>query len=383
MTKPVDVVVVGGGLVGAALAFELCTAGLRTTLVDRHDRGRATDAGAGILSPETIVTDDAAWHALAMASADHYRQLIPELAAIGAPDTGYTRCGLLRLAFREWDDDLFATSREQILGRGPEAVRDVDPAEAQAMFPPLGPVRNALSTTRTRARIDGRLATAALLRTDADPRPRRGLRVRHRPAARRAPRRRGRDRRRHSPVRRSGRRRRSLDAGARRAARRRPADRPGPRADRPSPPGRSRHRALAHPATRPQPLRRGLARGTGRGRRDRGARRRVQRSPHRRRDAPAAGRAAPPCPRPRRRGLRRGPNRASAGQRRRRPSARAASRGATTRTSRPATEPTVCCSARTRAGSSPSCCSGATRRPISGRSHPTGSPERDPPAGTW
>jgi D-amino-acid dehydrogenase len=162
MTRPVDVVVVGGGLVGAALAYELCVAGLRTTLVDRHDRGRATDAGAGILSPETIVTDHAAWHALAMASADHYRRLIPELAAIGAPDTGYARCGLLRVAFREWDDDLFATSREQILGRCPDAVRDVGPAEAQAMFPPLGPVRAALYNAHA-ARIDGRMVTAALL----------------------------------------------------------------------------------------------------------------------------------------------------------------------------------------------------------------------------
>jgi flavin-dependent dehydrogenase len=48
-----DAVVVGGGLVGTALAYELAIAGARTALVDRHDHGRATDAGAGILSPES------------------------------------------------------------------------------------------------------------------------------------------------------------------------------------------------------------------------------------------------------------------------------------------------------------------------------------------
>ena len=48
-----DVVVIGGGLVGSALAYELVTAGADVVLVDRHDAGRATDAGAGILSPET------------------------------------------------------------------------------------------------------------------------------------------------------------------------------------------------------------------------------------------------------------------------------------------------------------------------------------------
>ncbi len=155
-------VVVGGGLVGAALAYELCRAELRTLLVDRHDPGRATDAGAGILSPETIVLDDDAWLDLAMASGEHYRRLIEELADLGASDTGYARCGLLRLAFREWDDELFATSRTQILRRCPGTVRDVDPSDAAAMFPPLGPVRAALHNPAA-ARVDGRLMTAALL----------------------------------------------------------------------------------------------------------------------------------------------------------------------------------------------------------------------------
>ena len=53
MSAP-DVVVVGGGLVGAACAYELAGAAVRVTLVDRHDAGRATDAGAGILSPQTM-----------------------------------------------------------------------------------------------------------------------------------------------------------------------------------------------------------------------------------------------------------------------------------------------------------------------------------------
>jgi D-amino-acid dehydrogenase len=162
VSTPVDAVVVGGGLVGAALAYELCGEGLHTALVDRHDRGRATDAGAGILSPETIVTKSDPWSGLAMASADHYRHLVPELAELGAPDTGYAQCGSLRLAIREWDDELFATTRQQILARSVGTVHDLDPAEARAMCPPLGTVRAALHNPQA-ARVDGRLATAALL----------------------------------------------------------------------------------------------------------------------------------------------------------------------------------------------------------------------------
>jgi D-amino-acid dehydrogenase len=52
-----DAIVVGGGVVGASTAYHLVRAGVRTLLVDRRDAGRATDAGAGILSTATN-TDD-------------------------------------------------------------------------------------------------------------------------------------------------------------------------------------------------------------------------------------------------------------------------------------------------------------------------------------
>ena len=63
-----DAVVIGGGLVGTATAYELGRAGVRILLVDRGDVGRATDAGAGILSPETAKRDDAAWVELVLAA---------------------------------------------------------------------------------------------------------------------------------------------------------------------------------------------------------------------------------------------------------------------------------------------------------------------------
>jgi len=63
-----DVAVVGGGLVGTALAYEMVTAGAKVVLIDRHDPGPATDAGAGILSPPSIGVEDPAWFGLAMAA---------------------------------------------------------------------------------------------------------------------------------------------------------------------------------------------------------------------------------------------------------------------------------------------------------------------------
>jgi D-amino-acid dehydrogenase len=157
-----DVVVVGGGLVGTALAFELADAGARTLLVDAHHAGRATDAGAGILSPETAVTDHAGWFALAMDAAGHYRRLVPVLEDDGGTATGYAVTGTIRVALREWEDEPYAAALALARQRCPDAVEQITPEEARARFPPLGEVRAAWYSPRA-ARIDGRAMTASLL----------------------------------------------------------------------------------------------------------------------------------------------------------------------------------------------------------------------------
>ncbi|HAA76706.1 TPA: hypothetical protein DCE37_16470 [Candidatus Latescibacteria bacterium] len=40
-----DAVVIGGGVVGVATAYELVWLGVKTILIERQDVGRATDAG--------------------------------------------------------------------------------------------------------------------------------------------------------------------------------------------------------------------------------------------------------------------------------------------------------------------------------------------------
>src|SRR5262245_30546823 len=141
-----DVAVVGGGLVGTATAYELARGGARTVLYDRGDVGRATDAGAGILSPETSAHDHPGWNELARAAGAHYDELIPQL-----DDTGWARCGILELATRESDLPAF----EWIAARDNGAV-EIAPDDARAMVPALGDVVRALHHPRA-ARVDGRL----------------------------------------------------------------------------------------------------------------------------------------------------------------------------------------------------------------------------------
>jgi D-amino-acid dehydrogenase len=149
-----DVAVIGGGLVGTTAAYELGRAGARTVLFDRADAGKATDAGAGILSPETAKRDDDAWTVLVRAAGLYYDELLPELDG----DTGWARCGILQLATRDTDVPPWEWVAERAMG-----AREISSDEAQAMVPVLAPVVRALHHPAA-ARVDGRLMCAAVRR---------------------------------------------------------------------------------------------------------------------------------------------------------------------------------------------------------------------------
>ncbi len=167
-----DVVVVGGGLVGASLAYELVSAGADVALVDRHDAGRATDAGAGILSPETNQDPDPAFFELGMAAAHHHRALAERLADDGITDTGFAVTGLLLVADRPGEDEYMDRAIDLVRARCPGLAEEVEPAEVTRYFPPLGPVRRALFSPSGR-RVDGRVLNDALYRAAVS----RGLRL--------------------------------------------------------------------------------------------------------------------------------------------------------------------------------------------------------------
>jgi D-amino-acid dehydrogenase len=172
-----DVVVIGGGVVGASTAYHLVRAGVKTLLVDRRDRGRATDAGAGILSTATRVDDPDPIERFEARATAYYPVLIEHLRGESAGDPGYRVCGSLTVAV---DDDEIAHFHEVRTGlRRWRAAKDhgfaeIGPDEAKALFPPLADIRGAIHCGRG-ARVDGRSLAAALLRAAAQ----RGLEVRY------------------------------------------------------------------------------------------------------------------------------------------------------------------------------------------------------------
>jgi D-amino-acid dehydrogenase len=176
-----DAAVIGGGLLGTATAYHLVRAGARTLLVDRADPGRATDASAGILSPETNSRDPESWFRLAVEAVEYYPALVERLSADQGGDTGYAQCGKLVVAVSDDEIEPFARARQIIFGRQrmrglpkPGDLHEITGAEARGLFPPLAPVHGAIYS-RTAARVDGRLLNRAL-RTAAESR---GLVVRN------------------------------------------------------------------------------------------------------------------------------------------------------------------------------------------------------------
>ncbi len=157
-----DVVVVGGGLIGTSVAYELACAGAEVTLVDASLAGRASDAGAGIVSPETFHDPDPEWFAFGVEAARHLDALVGRLADDGADpgDDAFSRCGSLVVALAEHEDPWFAEVLRLSTARAPESA-EVAVQEARAMFPPLGPLWRALYSPTAR-RVDGRRLAAAV-----------------------------------------------------------------------------------------------------------------------------------------------------------------------------------------------------------------------------
>ncbi len=155
--------IAGGGLVGLSLAYELVSRGARVTLIDAGYPGRATDAGAGILAPDTHPTTEPFWWALTHWAGDHYPELLDRLRddGVSTDASGYAVCGLLSLGLRESEEPWFGPFAARVLGRAEGRVREITPEEAVALFPPLGPVHRALHYPGA-ARIDGRGMADAL-----------------------------------------------------------------------------------------------------------------------------------------------------------------------------------------------------------------------------
>ena len=106
--KKYDVVVAGGGLIGASIALELAQAGLQAGVFDAHQPGReASWASAGMISPAPEGPDTIPLVPLSKASAALYPNFIKTVEELSGQRVGYRPDGAIEVF---WEGDV----REEI-----------------------------------------------------------------------------------------------------------------------------------------------------------------------------------------------------------------------------------------------------------------------------
>ncbi|MGQ4270961.1 NAD(P)/FAD-dependent oxidoreductase [Nocardiopsis changdeensis] len=157
-----DVIVVGGGIVGASAAFHLAGKGVSTALVDSAHTGQATAAGQGVVFPWPFPWEDPGMQTFKRGAAAHLPALIAELADDGQA-TGYERVGGMSVDL-EGDDagyDLVSTLAAMPGHEGMGRVERLAPGEPRERFPLLDAAYRGVYVEGM-ARVHGRVLRDAL-----------------------------------------------------------------------------------------------------------------------------------------------------------------------------------------------------------------------------
>ena len=160
------VIVIGAGILGASAAYQLAKSGAEVLIVDRKDKGQATDAAAGIICPWLSQRRNQAWYKLAKAGARFYPGLIEELQSEGETETGYAKVGALSIHRDEVKIIRMQERAHSRLTDAPEIgeIKLLNAHETQARFPLLAEGYHSVQISGA-SRIDGRALRDALLRS--------------------------------------------------------------------------------------------------------------------------------------------------------------------------------------------------------------------------
>ena len=114
-----DVAVIGGGIMGSAVALRLAQRGIGVTVIERGIPGaEASSAAAGILGPQMEAEGPGALLELGLKSRALYPALAAELRDLTGIDVGYDRSGVLAVAFDEAGEAALSARRTWQLARG-------------------------------------------------------------------------------------------------------------------------------------------------------------------------------------------------------------------------------------------------------------------------
>lgn len=141
MKKTSDILILGGGIIGCALAESLSRSGLKVTLLERGLIGReASWAAAGMLAPQSEMESPGAYLDFCLASRRLYPDVAERLAAETLIDPQYRTEGMFYAAFNEAESGriLDRAAWQEPLGLGvetltPELTRSREPELSESV----------------------------------------------------------------------------------------------------------------------------------------------------------------------------------------------------------------------------------------------------------
>jgi glycine oxidase len=158
-----DVIVVGAGLIGLAIAFELAERGAVVRVYDRGEPGHgASWAGAGMLAPYAEQIADEELLALCCRSLERYPGFAARVAAASGMNVALPLEGIVEAAFDQAGLDALATQGADLARRGIACER-LDREATLAFEPALG--RHVLGALRVEGQgsVDNRRLGRALV----------------------------------------------------------------------------------------------------------------------------------------------------------------------------------------------------------------------------
>ncbi len=109
----VEVIVVGGGIMGMSIALELCARGDRVTVLEKSVPGaEASSAAAGMLAPQLEAHGPGPVLDLGLQSRAIYPAWVRRIEELSKVDAGYRECGLERFGPREHLEPVYKWQRE-------------------------------------------------------------------------------------------------------------------------------------------------------------------------------------------------------------------------------------------------------------------------------